>query len=133
MIIRAATNADLPAMKAVLEATDLFPSDLLDGMMAGYLCATAEERWLVADDGEVAGLAYVAAQRLTEGTFNLLAMAVLPDRQGQGIGRMIVAHVQAALAADGARVLLVETSGLPSYALIAGPQTPFTAACTAAK
>jgi ribosomal protein S18 acetylase RimI-like enzyme len=116
MIIRAATEADLPAMKAVLDGTDLFPSDMLDEMMAGYLGGAPEERWLVADAGGVVGLAYVAAERLTEGTFNLLAMAVLPARQGQGLGRALVAHVEGALAAEGARVLLVETSGLPDFA-----------------
>lgn len=81
--------------------------------MAGYLAGTPGERWLVADDGAVVGLAFVVAEQMTEGTFNLLAMA---GRQGQGIGRAILAYGKATLAAEAAGVLLVVTSGLPDYA-----------------
>lgn len=42
----------------------------------------------------------------------------MPDRQGQGEGRALIAAVEAALRRLGeehARVLLVETSGLPHF------------------
>ena len=118
MIIRPATPADLPAMESVIAATGLFPPDLLGGMIAGYLAGGSAERWLVTDG--VAGLAYVAPERMTDGTFNLLLIAVDPARQGQGIGAALVGAVERVLAAQGGRLLLVETSGLPEFAAPCG-------------
>jgi ribosomal protein S18 acetylase RimI-like enzyme len=53
---------------------------------------------------------------MTDGTFNLLAIAVLKERQNAGIGRAIVHALAARLKAKGGRVLLVETSALDTYA-----------------
>jgi ribosomal protein S18 acetylase RimI-like enzyme len=49
---------------------------------------------------------------MTDGTYNLLLIAV---RHGQGVGAALMAAIEADLAARGARVLLVETSGLPVF------------------
>ncbi len=54
------------------------------------------------------------AWRMTDGTWNLYLIAVRPDRQGQGRGGALLRHVEQALAVRGARILLVETSGLPA-------------------
>lgn len=74
-----------------------------------------DESWLVADDGELVGVAYYAPERMTEGTWNLLLIAVRPDRQGKGVGSALQRHVEHELAAQGERLLLVETSGLPAF------------------
>ncbi len=42
-------------------------------------------------------------------------IAVRPDRQRQGRGAALVRYVEETLMARGARVLLVETSGLESF------------------
>lgn len=42
-------------------------------------------------------------------------IAVRPDCQGRGRGTTLMRHVENALRTSGQRVLLVETSGLPSY------------------
>ena len=49
-------------------------------------------------------------------TWYLLLIAVRPACQGQGRGAALLGHVESALRASGQRLLLVETSGLPSYA-----------------
>lgn len=115
--IRPATPADVAPLGAVIDATGLFPSELLPGMMAAYLEGTAEaERWLVAsDEGAPVAVAYVAPERLTSGTWNLLLIAVHPSRQGRGLGAALMAHVERMLAQRGERLLLVETSGLPEF------------------
>ena len=116
--IRPATPDDLPGMKRILDATQLFPSELLDDMAAGFFDGTASgEGWLTADagDGPLA-LAYYVAERMTEGTWNLLAIAVDPCHQGKGIGATLLAHIERELTERGQRVLLVETSGLPQFA-----------------
>lgn len=57
---------------------------------------------------------------MTEGTWNLLLIAVHPAWQGTGIGTRLTTAVEMRLAAAGARLLLVETSGLPEFAATRG-------------
>ncbi|MFM7444130.1 MAG: GNAT family N-acetyltransferase [Tabrizicola sp.] len=104
---------DLAAAEALIAAVDLFPPEMLPDLAAPHL-EGADELWLIAADG--LGLAYVAPERLTDGTWNLLLLAVGPARQKQGLGRRLVAAVEAAVLAKGARLLLVETSGVPEFA-----------------
>ncbi|MBK1661359.1 GNAT family N-acetyltransferase [Paracraurococcus ruber] len=116
--IRPLGAGDLPAVKAVIAATGLFPADLLDAMAAPFLGGTAAgDLWFVAvADGTPCAVAYCAPERMTDGTWNLLLIAVHPDRQGRGVGAWLTAHVERSLAGRGARILLVETSGLPEFA-----------------
>jgi ribosomal protein S18 acetylase RimI-like enzyme len=114
--IRPVKPDDLPALKTVIDATGLFPSAMLDDMMAGYLGGeVGNEFWLTIDDDGPIAVAYYMPERMTQGTWNLLLIAILPDHQGQGQGAALVAHIEQALQARGERVLLVETSGLPSF------------------
>lgn len=71
--------------------------------------------WLTYDDGTPMAVAYCAPERMTLGTWNLLLIAVHPDTQGKGYGAAIIRYIERTLAANGQRVLLVETSGLPSF------------------
>jgi ribosomal protein S18 acetylase RimI-like enzyme len=112
--IRPFWRDDLPAAEGLIHATGLFPPDMLAGMAEPGLSGKSDDLWLVA--GQVSGLAYVAPERMTEGTWNLLLLAVLPDAQRQGLGRALVGEVCARLRQGGARLLLVETSGLPEFA-----------------
>jgi ribosomal protein S18 acetylase RimI-like enzyme len=114
--IRPATRDDMAALKAVIDANELFLSEMMDEMIADYLDgASGEEIWLTDDDGGPVAVAYCAPERMTSGTWNLHLIAVHPDRQGQGRGTALLRHIERALAARGERVLLVETSGLPSF------------------
>ena len=85
--IRSSTSSDLSAAKAIIDAVGLFPPELLDGMF----CASSEEPdqsefWLTYDDGSPEAIAYCAPEPMADGTWNLLLIAVHPDRQGEGIG-----------------------------------------------
>ena len=114
--IRHVQPADIDGLKAVIEATNLFPPDLLDDMIAGYFSGEAgTDFWLTDDNGGPVAVAYYAPERMTEGTWNLYLIAVHPDLQGQGRGAALLSHVETALAARGERILLVETSGLPDF------------------
>jgi GNAT superfamily N-acetyltransferase len=119
MTIRAVAPSDVPALKAVIDATGMFPSEMLNGMLADYLGGRGvQEFWLTAvEDGndQPFAVAYCAPERMTSGTWNLLLIALHPDRQGRGNGAEILAYVERLLAAQGERVLLVETSGLPAF------------------
>jgi ribosomal protein S18 acetylase RimI-like enzyme len=119
-VIRPATPADTAAILDLAVCSGLFPPDATDevaGVLAGSLDGTLgpDHVWVVADDGGPAGVAYYAPERMTVGTWNLYMIAVHRDRQRRGVGAKLVRHVEAALAARGARLLLIETSGLGSF------------------
>jgi ribosomal protein S18 acetylase RimI-like enzyme len=117
--IRAINKADLEELKNVIETSDLFPPELLEGMMSEYFVnAETQDIWLtkVIDERPIA-IAYCAPERLTEGTFNLYLIAVHKDLQGTGIGGQLMRYIESLLRSKGKRVLLVETSGLPEFEL----------------
>ncbi|MBX9858170.1 MAG: GNAT family N-acetyltransferase [Sphingomonas sp.] len=117
LTVRALDRADLPAIAAILDATGLFPSAMLADMAEPYLAGQAPHHWLVIAEGDaVRGFAYAEPERMTEGTVNLLAIAVDPARQNRGIGKALVAALIDRLKAQGNRVLIVETSSLDDYA-----------------
>jgi ribosomal protein S18 acetylase RimI-like enzyme len=113
--IREITSSDLPFLKTVIDATELFPSEMLDGMMSGYFDGSTPDLWLTIDEGEPVAIAYCAPERMTQGTWNLLLLAVTPARQGAGHGTALLRHVESFLATQSERLLLVETSGLPEF------------------
>ncbi len=107
---------DLNAVSAILNDTGLFPSEMLADMAEPCLSGTEPHIWLMACKGtDVLGFAYCEPERMTDGTYNLLAIAVDPDRQSNGIGQQIVAAVEQAVRDLRGRVLLVETSSLAEY------------------
>lgn len=116
-MIRPVTPDDMPALKAVVDAIGLFPSDMLDEMMAGYFSGNADKGFWLTDDGTGGpmAVAYYAPERMTEGTWNLYLIGVHPDCQGKGHGAALLRHVEQILANRGERVLLAETSGLPAF------------------
>jgi ribosomal protein S18 acetylase RimI-like enzyme len=90
---------------------------MLAEMAEPYLSKRLPHHWLVASiDGEAVGFAYAEPERMAEGTFNLLAIAVEPGRQGRGIGKSLVRSLEEELRIGGGRVLIVETSSLDEYA-----------------
>lgn len=118
-MIRPTTPQDLDALKQVIDATGLFPGELLGDMLGKHFAAEADPPglWLTDDHDGPIGVAYYAPERMTEGTWNLYLIALHPDHQGQGRGAALVRHIEADLTARGERILLVETSGLPEFAL----------------
>jgi GNAT superfamily N-acetyltransferase len=107
---------DLSAVSSILDETELFPSEMLTEMAEPFLSEAEPDIWLTACEcHRVLGFAYCEPERMTVGTYNLLAIAVDPDRQSDGIGQLIVTAVEQAVSDLGGRVLLVETSSLPKY------------------
>ncbi len=119
-MIRPSTPADTDAILALTVAAGLAPPDgtaeiaeVLADHFAGEL--GPDHCWVTDDDGGPVGVAYFAAERMTEGTWNLYMIAVSPDLQGKGRGAALLRYVEETLAARGARVLIVDTSSLPEF------------------
>lgn len=116
LTIRAATKADTRAIPRIAETTGLFPAAMLGDMIAGYLDRTKPDIWLTAAiASEPVGFGFCEPERMTEGTWNLLAIGVTPDRQSQDVGAELVRHLEATLREGGNRVLLMETIDAPEF------------------
>lgn len=80
-----------------------------------YLAGNTDDLWLTADDDEPVGVAYCAAEPVTSGTWNLLMLWTRHDRENHGHGSALVERVEKVLTDRQARLLIVETSGLPEF------------------
>lgn len=119
-MLRPTVSDDIASILALAVSSGLFPADATDEVANVLRSALNGELgpdhlWLTDDDGGTVGVAYYAPERLTEGTWNLYMLAVHPERQREGRGTAIVQHVERELAARGARLLLIETSGTGSF------------------
>jgi ribosomal protein S18 acetylase RimI-like enzyme len=119
-MIRPIAPDDTTALITLAEATGLFESNQLEelgAMLSDYFSGNSDSDrfWIVDDDNGLVGVAYCEMERMTDGTWNLQLIAIRPDLQGQGRGTILLHCVEQMLTANGGRVLLVETSGLPEF------------------
>ena len=115
--IRPATGVDLEAIGEIAKRTELFPAEMVGDMAAGYTLGTSSDIWFVyEDDSRVLAFGFCEPERMTVGTWNLLAIGVTPEMQGNFIGAQMMAYLEAYLSRQGARILLVETMGTPEFA-----------------
>lgn len=115
LTIRNIVAEDLDKLKAVIDSSGLFPSELLDDMVSGYLAGHQDSLWLTGDSDAPTFIAYCAAEQMAEGTWNLYLIAVHESMHGSGIGRQVLAHIEEELKRRNVRVLIIETSGLESF------------------
>lgn len=127
--IRPARPEDQSALIDLAEATGLFQRPELEelaGMIAAGFAGELgdDHRWVVVEGAGVEGpgegggieaAAYYAPEMMAEAVWSLYFIGVQPDRQGRGLGAALLRHVEDDLTARGARLLLVETTGLDSF------------------
>jgi ribosomal protein S18 acetylase RimI-like enzyme len=127
-LIRSTTKTDARAILDIVEESGQFDSDGLahvQDTLKQHLAGNGEGIWLTADDGEPVGVAYCAPEPVAAGTWNLLMLWTRSDRHGKGHGASLVQQVEHELQSRAARLLIVETSGLPAFA----PARSFYAKC----
>jgi ribosomal protein S18 acetylase RimI-like enzyme len=117
-VITSTTKDDIPALQIVLDRTELFPGHMLPEMLATALAGETEAFWLTCHiDGSPVGFCYTVPEKLTDGTWNMLALAVHPDLQGSGLGTALVQAAEQRLRSLGQRILLVDTSSSDAFTL----------------
>jgi ribosomal protein S18 acetylase RimI-like enzyme len=122
-MIRSTIPEETPALLAMTEGTGLFlPIDMqaLDEVLADYHAETAgaEHRCITYEqDGQAIGFAYYALTPMTDRTWHLWWIVVSKQIQARGVGGQLLRHVEEAARAERGRLMIVETSGLPSYEL----------------
>ena len=116
--IRPINKKDLNHLKAIINSNDLFPSELLDDMTHDFFSnERTTDIWLTKEINIPVAVAYCAPERMTEGTFNLYLIAISKNFQDKGLGSEIMAYLENLVRDKGARILIVETSGLPEFEL----------------
>jgi ribosomal protein S18 acetylase RimI-like enzyme len=90
-------------------AVELLEERLARGAKSGYSFFFAERR------GDLLGYAAWGRVPLTECSYDLYWIAVAPAAQGEGLGRALLARVEAAVAARGGGALYIETSSRRVY------------------
>lgn len=108
---------DVPGIKQILDSIELFPSEILEDMIADYLTNPAsEEIWFTdVENGNPIAFGFCAPEKLTEGTYNLYALGVRSDIQGKNTGSKMMNFIEEHLRANGHRILIVDTSGTEEF------------------
>jgi GNAT superfamily N-acetyltransferase len=100
-------------------AQELAEEQLTRGAASGYHFLLAEEA------GELLGFVCFGPIPCTRGAYDLYWIVVRPDRQGGGLGRLLLAAAEARMAATGGLRVYIDTSSRPQYA----PTRAFYRAC----
>ncbi|MBX2815235.1 MAG: GNAT family N-acetyltransferase [Saprospiraceae bacterium] len=85
-------------------------------MIAPYLDHQSQDKWFVCQKNDrAAGFGFCSPEQFTEGTWNLYAIAVRKNKQGQGIGATLMKYLENTLRKEGQRILIVDTSGCAEF------------------
>ena len=117
-IIKTTTSSDIADLQTVLDETGLFPSEMLPDMLEPVLAGESPAFWLTCHlNGTAVGFCYTAPEEFTDGTWNMLALAVRPNLQAMRLGTALVEAVEQRLKSKSQRILIVDTSGTDDFTL----------------
>lgn len=117
---------DRARIRAIVEATRVFRPDevaIALEVFDGAVAAPGRDYWAIGayQDDHLVGFATYGPVPCTVATWDLYWIAVDPAIHGAGIGRQLMAHCEAAITAEGGRLIVVETSSREDY----GPTRAF--------
>ena len=117
--IREARNDDRATILMLARVAGLFTADELPHLAASFDASRpgdprATRRWLVVDGG--AGAAMLGPEEMSDNVWNLLFLAVHPDRRRGGVASALLASAESLAAGSGGRIMLIDTTGLPDQA-----------------
>lgn len=90
--------------------------EVFDDYHAGRLGTDRRlEVWVNDPSSPPLGVVYFVQNAMSDRTWDLLMIAVAPERQGQGIGGELVRFTETHIRAVGGRLLIIDTSSLSKY------------------
>ncbi len=116
------TGADMAAVRGIVGSSGFFSAEEIDvaeelvrenltrGLASGYFFVLADDRC-----GQTLGYACYGPVPCTAGTFDLYWIAVRQEARKTGLGRALLAQVEARVSSRGGRKLIAETSSRPQY------------------
>jgi ribosomal protein S18 acetylase RimI-like enzyme len=121
-MIRPARPEDTPTLLEITRGTDMFSAtdvEALQGVLDDYHASGYDTHKAVTyeDNGQIVGFAYWALAPITDRTWDLWWIVVNKKTQARGVGGKLIRHVEDDIRSRNGRLLLLETSSLPSYAL----------------
>ena len=110
--IRPVIKYDIDGLKQVVDSSELFPSEYLDEMISEYFeNPNTKDFWFTyIDNNRQVAIGYCVPEKLTDGTYNLLAIGVSNDLQRKGIANQMMNYIEQLLKQKDGRLLIVETS-----------------------
>lgn len=119
-MIRPIVPDDAADVVDVAVASELFSAeeaDIVTKMMTDYFGGKNDDghACVIGEDSKPFAVAYYEPALATDGTWYLTMIGVRFDRQRLGHGAALLRHVEDELRARDQRLLLVETSGVPSF------------------
>jgi GNAT superfamily N-acetyltransferase len=118
-MIRPTTPADTPELLSMAAATGVFRPleiDALKEVLDDYhdhAEAHGDRCFAYEVKGQVLGFEYHGLEPMTENCWSLWWIVVQPGTQGKGIGAKLLKFAEDDAKAHGARILFLETSGMP--------------------
>lgn len=124
--IRPLNSRDDDRVVAAIVSSTLFEpgdSEMLASLLAEHHAGRGAEgqRWLVdVEDGEIIGTVMYRPVEAADRAWDLTLIAVRAERQGGGVGRRLMAHIEHELREEDQRTLVVQTSGLDRFTATRG-------------
>jgi ribosomal protein S18 acetylase RimI-like enzyme len=121
--IRPSHEGDRQAIYDILMTSGLFAqedADCVDGMFEETWGEGRDDpdnyRWLCClDDGRVAGFVCFGPESLTQDTWDLFWICLVPAMRGRGAGRALITAAEEEARAAGGRVMVIYTSSAEKY------------------
>jgi len=119
-MIRPTLESETEELIAMAAGTAVFKPlelDVLRELLADWHAGLSDDHVAIGyeRDGRPIGFAYYAPTPMTVGTWHLYWLFVAKAIHARGIGGELLRHIEADIARAGGRLLLIETSGLPTY------------------
>jgi len=121
-MVRPMKKSDKPAVMDILRRSGMFnpeetavAEEQIDIVFDQPQQKDYHEVILEEDDGRVAGWMSWGPTPMTEGTYDLYWIAVDPDRQGRGLGKVLVGWLEDLVRRERGRLILIETASQATY------------------
>jgi ribosomal protein S18 acetylase RimI-like enzyme len=121
-MIRPMKEEDREAVLDIIHATDMFlPSEIFyaEEQIDIYLHQPSQKDYFLVvvenENHKVVGYMSYGPTPLTDGTYDLYWMAVLPQDQGRGLGKELVRWLERTVEGAKGRLIVIETSSQPKY------------------